>query len=82
MSAAEIHCELCVVYSQNIMSEGTKTMVFKMFKDGRTDANQKIYERQRFTISELLCEFPQISRTVLYEIIIVRLSYHHKFCAR
>jgi hypothetical protein len=23
MSAAEIHCEICTVYSQNVMSEGT-----------------------------------------------------------
>jgi hypothetical protein len=23
MSAAEIHCELCMVYGQNIMTEGT-----------------------------------------------------------
>jgi hypothetical protein len=23
MSPAEIHCELCVVYDQNVMSEGT-----------------------------------------------------------
>jgi hypothetical protein len=29
------------------------------------------YERQRFTVSELACEFPQISLTLLYEIIIV-----------
>jgi hypothetical protein len=33
------------------------------------------------TISELYCEFPQISRTLLYKIIIVRLGYH-KFCTR
>jgi hypothetical protein len=32
-------------------------------------------------ISELSCEFPQISCTVLYEIITVKLGYH-KFCAR
>jgi hypothetical protein len=43
--------------------------------------DQKICERRRFTISELLCEFPHISRTVLYEIIIDRLGYH-RFCAR
>jgi hypothetical protein len=43
--------------------------------------DQKICERWSFTISELLCEFPQISCTLLYEIITVRLSYH-KFCAR
>jgi hypothetical protein len=43
---------------------------------------QKICERRRFTITELSCEFPQISRTLLYENITVRLGYHHKFCAR
>jgi hypothetical protein len=43
--------------------------------------NQKICERRRFTISELSCGFPHISRTVLYKIITDRLGYH-KFCAR
>jgi hypothetical protein len=43
--------------------------------------DQKICERWHFTISEFLCEFPQISSTVFYEIIIVRLGYH-RFCAR
>jgi hypothetical protein len=42
--------------------------------------DQKICERRRFTISELSCEFPQISRTVLYKTVTVRLGYH-KFCA-
>jgi hypothetical protein len=37
-------------------------------------------ERRCFTISEVSCEFMPISRTVLYEIITVRLGYH-KFCA-
>jgi hypothetical protein len=41
----------------------------------------KICERRRFIISEVSCEFPQISCTVLYEIITLRLGYH-KFCAR
>jgi hypothetical protein len=41
---------------------------------------RKICERWHFTISELSCEFPQISCTLLYEIITVRLGYH-KFCA-
>jgi hypothetical protein len=41
--------------------------------------DQKISERRYFTISEFSCEFPQISRTVLYEIITVWLGYH-KFC--
>jgi hypothetical protein len=33
------------------------------------NVHQKICERQRFTILELSCEFPQISCCVLYEII-------------
>jgi hypothetical protein len=36
--------------------------------------DQKFCERRHFTISEFSCEFPQISRTVLCEIIIVRLG--------
>jgi hypothetical protein len=43
--------------------------------------DQKIYERQHFTISELLCEFPQILYTVLCKIITIRLG-HHKVCAK
>jgi hypothetical protein len=35
---------------------------------------KKKSERRRFTISEVYCEFPQISRTVLYEIIIFTLG--------
>jgi hypothetical protein len=42
--------------------------------------DQRICERQRFTISEPSCEFPQISCIVLHEIITVRLGCHHKFC--
>jgi hypothetical protein len=43
--------------------------------------DQKIYERRRLTIAELSCEFPQISPTVLYETLTVRLGCY-KFCAR
>jgi hypothetical protein len=38
--------------------------------------DKKIFERRRFTISELSYIFAQISRTVLYEIIAVRLGCH------
>jgi hypothetical protein len=37
--------------------------------------DQKICERWCFTISEFSCEFPQVSCTVHYEIITVRLGY-------
>jgi hypothetical protein len=43
--------------------------------------DQEICEWWHFTISEISGEFPQISRTLLYEIITVRLCYP-KFCAR
>jgi hypothetical protein len=43
--------------------------------------DQKRCERWCFTISELSCEFPQISRTLLYYFITVRLGCH-KFCTR
>jgi hypothetical protein len=43
--------------------------------------DQKICERRRFTIVDLSCEFPQISCTIMYEIIAVRLGYH-KFCSK
>jgi hypothetical protein len=43
--------------------------------------DQNIYERRLLTISELSCKFPQMSRTVLREIITIRLGCHNKFCA-
>jgi hypothetical protein len=38
--------------------------------------DQKICERWHFSISELSCEFPQNTLTLLYEIITVRLGCH------
>jgi hypothetical protein len=37
---------------------------------------QNTFERRRFTISVVSCEFPQISLTALYEIFTVMLDYH------
>jgi hypothetical protein len=42
--------------------------------------DENICESRRFTISKVSCEFPQISLTILYQIITARLGYH-KFCA-
>jgi hypothetical protein len=36
ISAAEIHCELCVVYDQNVMSKETLRQWCSMFKDGQS----------------------------------------------
>jgi transposase len=44
MSAAEMHCELCAVYGEIVMSEGTVRQWCRMFKDGRTNVH---YEEQR-----------------------------------
>jgi hypothetical protein len=96
MSAAEIHRELCAAaYSKNVTSEGTARQWCRMFKNGRTivyyeerSGRPSVVrdflvqsERRLFTLSELSPEFPQTSRTVLYEIIIFRPVYH-KFCRR
>ena len=43
--------------------------------------NEKIHENRRFTITEFSLEFPQISRSLLHEIVTEKLGYH-KFCAR
>jgi hypothetical protein len=43
--------------------------------------NNKICENHQLTISELWTRFPQISRTLFYEIVAGRLHYH-KVCAQ
>jgi hypothetical protein len=37
MNAAEIHHELCIVYGQNVMTEGTRRQWCRMFKDGQAN---------------------------------------------
>jgi hypothetical protein len=41
VSAVEIHHELCTVYSQNIMHEGTVRQWHRMFKDGQTNVQSE-----------------------------------------
>ncbi|GBM73899.1 hypothetical protein AVEN_217240-1 [Araneus ventricosus] len=43
--------------------------------------NEKIRENRQFTIRMLYVEFPQISKTVLHEIVTNRLNYR-KLCSR
>ncbi|GBL95563.1 hypothetical protein AVEN_54159-1 [Araneus ventricosus] len=45
------------------------------------NVNEKISENRRFTIRMLFDEFPQISKTVLHEIVTNRLNYR-KLCSR
>jgi hypothetical protein len=97
MSAAEIHRELCAVCGQKCNERrNSKTMVdgrinihdeersgrpYIVSDDLVESADQKICERRRFTIIELSCEFPEISPTVLDEIITIGPGCH-KFRAR
>jgi transposase len=41
MNAVEIHRELCAVYGQNVMSEGTVRQWYTMFKDGRRNVRDE-----------------------------------------
>jgi hypothetical protein len=41
ISAADIHHELCAVYDQNVMNEGTVKQWCKMFKAGRTNVHDE-----------------------------------------
>jgi hypothetical protein len=59
----------------------SRTYTYVVSDDLLQNVNRKICESRSFTISEASYEFPQIPRTVLYEIITVRLGCH-KFCAR
>jgi ethanolamine ammonia-lyase large subunit len=54
-----------VIGQPSVMSDGMVQSV-----------DQKLCETRCFTISALSREFPQISRTVLYEIIKVKVGYH------
>jgi hypothetical protein len=47
MSAAEIHRELCAVYGQNVMSEGTVRQWRRMLKDGRRSDQDKAAGHQQ-----------------------------------
>ncbi|PNF24433.1 hypothetical protein B7P43_G09680 [Cryptotermes secundus] len=40
-SAVEIHYELCTIYSQNVVSEGTVRQWCRMFKDGQTNVHDE-----------------------------------------
>jgi hypothetical protein len=40
-SAAEIHRELCAVYGQNVMNEGTVRQWCRMFKDEQTNVHDE-----------------------------------------
>jgi hypothetical protein len=65
----------------NAHNEERSGWPFVVNNDIVQSVDQKIWERQHFRISELLCKFPQISCTDLYETVTVNLG-HHNFWKR
>jgi len=65
----------------NVYNEDYSCRPFTGNDDHVETFNNKIHEKWQFTISELWTRFPQISLTLLYEIVTVRLHYH-TVCAR
>jgi hypothetical protein len=53
----------------NVHDEERSGRPFVMGDDFAQSVDPKVCEKWHFTILELSCEFPQISRTDLYEII-------------
>jgi hypothetical protein len=52
MSAAEIHCKICVVYGQNVISKGTAKQWCGMFKDVRTNVHDEEQSNWPTVVSE------------------------------
>jgi hypothetical protein len=74
-------CRIFKDWRKNVHDEERSGRPSVVSDDLVQNVDQKTCERRSFTISELSCEFPETSRTLLYEIITARLGYH-KFCAR
>jgi hypothetical protein len=62
MCAAEIHHELCAVYSQNVMSEGTVRQWCRLFKDGRTN-------EEMFMMKSEMVGQPSVVSLILFKVL-------------
>jgi hypothetical protein len=60
----------------NVHDEELSDQLSVVSDDLVQNVDQEICVRWRFTISELSCESPQISHSLLYKITTVRLGYH------
>ena len=89
MLPSEIHHQICQVYGDNAMGDGTVRKWVRMFNGGRENVHdearsgcpslvkddlvrkvsERVHDDRRFTISDLSLHFPQISRTLLYDIV-------------
>ena len=87
--SSKIHHQICQVYGDNVMSDGTVRKWVPMFNVGWENVhdearsgpsslvnddlvhkvNERVRDNRHFTISDLSLHFPQISRTLLYDIV-------------
>ncbi|GFW28606.1 HTH_48 domain-containing protein [Trichonephila clavipes] len=76
MSAADIHHQITKFMTQE--QRGRHSVITD---DLMHAVETKIHENRRFTIFTLLLEFPDVSRSVVYKIVIVDLNLK-KLCSR
>ena len=76
MIPSEIHYQICQVYGDNAMSDGMvrhdearSGQPSLVNDDLMRKVNERVRDDRRFTISDLSLHFPQISRTLLYDIV-------------
>jgi len=83
---SEIHHQICQVCGDNAMSDGMVSgHPFLVNYDFVRKVNKRLCGNRRFTISDLSLHFPQISRTLLYDIVSSNLGYQkcvHDGCPR
>ena len=93
---AETHRQITEVYGKNVMSDSNvkkwcgvvcwwpckySWQRLSLVTDKLAHVDDEIHVNRRFMISKLSDNFPEISRTILYETVTEKLHYH-KICAR
>jgi transposase len=94
--AIDIHRQLMAVYGERVMNESVVRKSCRMFNEGTTnvhdeersgrpsriteDLKKQIRQDRRSTLDELHEKLPQISRSLLHEILSKHLGYKKKLC--
>jgi len=66
---------------ENVHDDARSGLTSMVYYDLARKVNERVRDDRRFTISDLSLHFPQISRTLLYDIVRSHLGYR-KVCAR
>jgi len=67
---------------ENVHDEARSGRPYLVNDDLLRKVNERVRDDRRFTISDLSLHFPQISRTVLYDIVSSHLGYRRPHCMR